>query len=400
MDKQRVQYNKELLDTIILRDNATLSTNLDKLNVYTIIPFICSCGKEYSKNFRSLYRNSGGFCKDCSKVIGKQKSEKTNIEKFGCANPFGSKEIQDKIKKDRMEKHGVEYSTQIKQVIEKIKNTNNSKSPEEKAAKSLKTKQTNLKVHGYSNPSQSPEIKKKKEETLMKNHGVTNPNKSPSIRAKILKTVKERYDQDNVSKVPAFIEKIKEALLLKTDEQRKVIQEKKTKTSLEKYGKEHPSQAVTYEEQEKRNKKREETCIDRYNVRNPIQNPQIFKKMLKSSYKLKAFIMPSGKVVKVQGYEPFALEDLLKKYSESQIIVGVDSDMPTINYIYDDKPRVYTPDIFIPHENRIIEIKSNHTYYNFYDKNLSKAEECIKLNYLYEVLIYNKKGIIEERVEF
>lgn len=396
MDKQRVQYNKELLDTIILRDNATLSTDLDKFNVYTIIPFICSCGKECSKNFRSLYRNCGGFCKDCSKVIGKQKSEKTNIEKFGSANPFGSKEIQDKLREIR-EKRTPEQKADI---LKKQKETNFKKTDEQKAAKSLKTKQTNLKVHGYSNPSQSPKIKKKKEETLMKNHGVTNPNKSLSIRAKILKTVKERYDQDNVSKVPAFIEKIKEASLLKTDEQRKVIQEKRTKTSLEKYGKEHPSQAVTYEEQEKRNKKREETCMDRYNVRNPTQNPQIFKKIQKSSYKLKDFIMPSGKVVKVQGYEPFALEDLLKKYSESQIIVGVDSDMPTINYIYDDKPRVYTPDIFIPHENRIIEIKSNHTYYNFYDKNLSKAEECIKLKYLYEVLIYNKKGTIEERVEF
>jgi hypothetical protein len=40
--------------------------------------------------------------------------------------------------------------------------------------------------------------------------------------------------------------------------------------------------------------------------------------------------MPSGEIRMVQGYEPFALNDLLKLYTEQQIITGV--NVPIIYY--------------------------------------------------------------------
>ena len=36
--------------------------------------------------------------------------------------------------------------------------------------------------------------------------------------------------------------------------------------------------------------------------------------------KQKIFTYPSGKIIKCQGYEPFALTNLLNKYNEEQIV--------------------------------------------------------------------------------
>lgn len=72
--------------------------------------------------------------------------------------------------------------------------------------------------------------------------------------------------------------------------------------------------------------------------------------------------MPSGKVVKIQGFENSAIDMLLKTYNEEDIVIEY-SEMPEVWYFMEDgKYRRYLPDIFVPKDNLIVEVKSTYTY--------------------------------------
>jgi len=175
-----------------------------------------------------------------------------------------------------------------------------------------------------------------------------------------------------------------------------------------------------------RNKYRE-TCISRYGVYHPMLN-QSFKKAtsntirakydvdwyvqsndfkLKSfdkkgklydgpaGFKYKEYILPSGMVVKVQGYENFALDILFKSYSESDVSISyydIKDEIGILNYVMDDKDRIYLPDIYIKSENKIIEVKSEYIYNIEIEKNICKKEACILLGMQFEFWIMNKHG--------
>ena len=65
--------------------------------------------------------NKYGFVKDKSDVISSR--EKTNIEKYGCENPFGNKEVQKKIVETNRKKYGVDYAINNPVVKEKAIST-------------------------------------------------------------------------------------------------------------------------------------------------------------------------------------------------------------------------------------------------------------------------------------
>ena len=52
-----------------------------------------------------------------------EKIESTNIEKYGCKNPFGNKEIQQKIKDTYIEEYGVENPMQVESIRKKAEQT-------------------------------------------------------------------------------------------------------------------------------------------------------------------------------------------------------------------------------------------------------------------------------------
>ncbi len=102
--------------------------------------------------------------------------------------------------------------------------------------------------------------------------------------------------------------------------------------------------------------------------------------------------MPSGEIRKVQGYEPFALDVLLKQgYTEDQIKTER-KDVGRIEYEVDGKKKYYFPDISIPHEKKIIEVKSTWTYKCKTDNIQAKAEATRKQGYAYELWIFDAKG--------
>jgi hypothetical protein len=174
----------------------------------------------------------------------------------------------------------------------------------------------------------------------------------------------EKYGVDNPSKLPEVLEKIKE-------------------TGLRNYG-DHPKRTKEVQE------KWMETCFQKYGG-HPNQNPDIQEKLEKSSYRFKNYTLPSGKIVRIQGYEDKALYTLLKSYKEEDIILGR-KNIPRIEYFIDDTKHIYYPDFFIPKENKIIEVKSEWTCKLKRSYVEEKAEATARAGYICEVWIYNTTG--------
>lgn len=137
--------------------------------------------------------------------------------------------------------------------------------------------------------------------------------------------------------------------------------------------------------------KRAETCLKIYGG-HPNQNKEVQAKSEATSYKFRDYNMPSGKIVKVQGYEDIGLDELVQKYEEDDILVGR-SAIPTIDYYINDTKHVYFPDFMIKSENKIIEIKSEWTIQLKRGNVEEKALATIKAGYKYEIWVYNDKKV-------
>jgi hypothetical protein len=142
----------------------------------------------------------------------------------------------------------------------------------------------------------------------------------------------------------------------------------------------------------------EQTMLRKYNVTNPAHNKQMLNKILHNGLTTKDYSLPSGKIVKIQGYEDRAIEQLLESgILEEDLVIG--DDITPIKYTYNDKPSVYYPDIFIKSLNKIIEVKSDFTFLRYKNKNLAKKKACEDLGYLFEFYIYNRKDKYENELQ-
>ena len=105
----------------------------------------------------------------------------------------------------------------------------------------------------------------------------------------------------------------------------------------------------------------------------------------------KEYKMPSGKIVKYQGYENFALDKLISiGINENEIFIEKKTQ-PKIFYLYNGKKCRYYMDLYIRNINKIIEVKSNWTYKLHENRNLAKREECIQRGFGFEFWIFDKK---------
>ena len=124
-----------------------------------------------------------------------------------------------------------------------------------------------------------------------------------------------------------------------------------------------------------------------------MQNEDIMSKNIKQSYKKKEYILSSNKIIEIQGYENFALDELIinEKIHESDIITGC-KNVPVIWYNDEtgEKHRHYV-DIFIPSQNRCIEVKSTWTAKKNEHNIFLKQNAAKELGYKYEIWIYNSK---------
>lgn len=160
--------------------------------------------------------------------------------------------------------------------------------------------------------------------------------------------------------------------------QSKEIFLKVKKTKFEKYGDENYTNL----------KKAQETCFAKRGVIHHIHDGNIADKC-KGGYKKSwhDYVLPSGKIIKIQGYEPIIFDELLIQYNEEDILYKK-SDMPKIWYkTEDEKTHRYYPDFFIPKDNILIEVKSSYTFKVDYDILVLKAKAAIKLGFNFEIKI-------------
>ena len=135
--------------------------------------------------------------------------------------------------------------------------------------------------------------------------------------------------------------------------QREEHKERIKKTNKERYGVEIASKSDIVKEKIKK------TNNERYGGNSAMSDTKIREKCFKKMKDRKEYKFPSGRIEYVQGYEPQALDILLKKYDENDIVC---SNSPTIYYSFNGNKHLHVTDIFIKSENKIIEAKSKWTF--------------------------------------
>jgi len=227
----------------------------------------------------------------------------------------------------------------------------------------------------------------------------------------------------------------KQAAKLKTLEDKKISVSKARKTFRKKYGVEWGSQLdsqkskskntklekygiATYNNSEASrlknknkliveknliNEKRRKTNLELYGVENCLFKPGVKEKSAKSNSLGKVFTMPSGKIVRVRGYEDIAISVLLQIYTEDELVIDNMINLfnlPIFQYVnVNQHIHKYYPDIYIPKENKIIEVKSrwwwdgdgNLKYKTRLENNLRKRRSVLAKGYNYELWLYETK---------
>jgi hypothetical protein len=302
---RKFKYTYEEVKEFFEANNCILlSTEYENNN--TKLNIICECGNKVQTILKDFLR--GHRCKFC-KIT---QTQNTNLKKYGNVMAINSKELKEKW-------------------IHKIQNRTN----EDKEIINNKRIETNLEKYGVEFTLQLDKIKEKSKGklTCFEKYGVEYTLQSKTIRDKGKLTCLDKYGVEYPTQYIPFKEKGKQ-------------------TNLKKYGVEYPTQSVIIQNKTK------QTCLQRYGVEYIAQDPIISERMFKNSLKFKEYTFPSGKIVKIQGYENIALDILLKEYKEQDILTNR-SDMLKISYWYNKKNRIYFPDIYIPNQNKIIEVKSN-----------------------------------------
>lgn len=254
--------------------------------------------------------------------------------------------------------------------------------------------ETNLEKYGVTNVSAVEEVKEKKKETMLENFGVDHASKAESIKEKKRLTFLERFGSDHFFSSGEGKEKVKKGLLAKYGTENpfslKLIQSKKENTCLKKYGVSSP---MLVEEFKVKLKK---TLLERYGVENISQSLEHHEKAMKSGRRVREFVFPSGKVVKLRGYEPQAVQYLLKTYKEEDLVVEVKEINKLVGEIWyegeDGKQKRYYPDIFIISENRLIDVKSTYTFSVDFDKNQKKKQACLDKGCKFQFIVVHGRN--------
>lgn len=294
-----------------------------------------------------------------TKIIGKCKECDNSFIKAcrylisgggGYCKKCSSNIAQKKREQTHLDKYGVENPMQCEEIRSKMK-------------------ETNFEKRGVEYPLQHDESKKKYKQTNMKRHGVENPSQCEAFKIKKKKTNFERRGVEHP---------------LQCDESKMKFK----RTSFERHGTAHPMQSDEVKSKIK------QAYIKKHGVAHPMQNGLIASEQQKRCYLSKQYRLQSGKIIHIQGYEHFALNELICDDTITEDdIVTVRSDVPEIWYTdsLDRKHRHYV-DIFIKSQNKCIEVKSRWTYENKHNHADLKQAAAKMLGYLYEIWVYDAKG--------
>lgn len=381
---QNIQFKNKKEDVVkrLEKYNLTLVEYKDCHNLRVI----CVCGKEYTATLPDIER--GRLCVGCKK----DRTKETNLQKYGVENPFQSEEFKEKSKMTNIERYGVDHPLKNKDILQKLKNTNKERCGYEYVFHTVealrKARETCLRKYGAEFPLKSEFVQAKIKKTFLEKIGFEYPLLCPKIRQKFKSIMVEKYgvecyfdSEDAKQKFPEFHKKARE-------------------TCFKKYGK------YTYFETDEFISnypiywaKARETCLDKYGVEYPIQNPIIFSKCQKATFRIKEYVFPSGRIGYIRGYEPKCIDILLNehKYKEEDIITDT-CLIPVVKYkkIKKDgteRDAVYYPDIWLP--DKLIEVKSTYTYEKDLENNIRKFETCVKQGFDIDVWIFDDKKLVK-----
>ena len=315
-----------------------------------------------NKGELSFYKKwSSGCTRKCSAKAVVPDRKVTCLRKYGKENPSQVKSFQDKRTNTMIESFGVENAFQSKKLQKKAKATINA-------------------LYGVDNVSQSTIIKKRKEDTSRKNFGKSHWTKAKSMKHKLRPFT------------PEMLEKAKA-------------------TCLEKYGVPNVFLLPEYQERAR------QTILEKYGVDNIFKTPGFaykaaeicFKKYGAYPWELsrgKCFIPKdyrdpvTGKMLRVQGHEDWALDWLYSRKTKVRCVVG-SKNVPSIPYTLQGKRHRYYPDIvaYTISTKRIVEVKSDYILTLQWERNLAKFRAankyCEKQGYEFWLFIYSHdKGFI------
>ena len=237
-----------------------------------------------------------------------------------------------------------------------------------------KMKATNMERRGVENPFQDPGVRDKMKATNMEQYGVENPFQDSGVREKMKATNMERRGVEYPSQDPGVRDKMKA-------------------TNMEQYGVENPFQDSGVREKVKA------TNMERYGVEHPMQNAEVSEKVSHNAYKAYDYKYPSGKTIRLQGYEKFAIDDLLAQKINEDDIITKRTDVPECFY-KDSEGNIhrYYVDILIQSQKLCIEVKSTWTLEKNKEKVVFTKKALEDLGYKCEIWVYDGKGVRIEKI--
>lgn len=264
---------------------------------------------------------------------------------------------------------------------------------ENKEETNIKRKNTMLERYGVESPMQHKEFKDRYSINSMLNHGVDWVSKDPVVKRKIKETWanKENLEEINEKRYDNYKKSIRDKyddISLNSVFSLDHVKDKIKKTLKYNYNVDYPLQSKEiYNRMIKTN-------LERYGYENVMQNDDVQKKHFLSSVSLKEYELPSGKVIKIQGYGDRALDELLVTHHEDNL--SIEFDCPKIKYQVDGIDHYYRPDIYIKSSNMIIEVKSLWFFDIDFDKNVCKYQAAIDQGYDMEFWIYDNDELISK----
>lgn len=317
-------------------------------------------------------------CQDqkCKTLYIKVTTADQLYEKYGVTNPADIPGWLDKVKDGTRKKYGVDFYMQAGDFKKKSMETNLQKYGVEHVLQNdevmSRLKQTNLERYRSEFPQRNHIVKKKREGTNLIKYGGVSPLSNSIIKEKGIKSNLIKYGTKNAAQSEIIKNKIKRTVIRKYGVpytfQSEVVKNAIRKTNLLKYGSEYR-----------------------------LQNAEQFDQMKKSLYKKFDYSFPSGRIEKVQGYEPFAIDDLLKQgFEESDIVIrnkSIDSVAGQFWYEVAGKRHRYYPDIYIRSLNLIIEVKSGYTAKRTEFVNELKGRSVIDRGINFEFWVYDHRGV-------
>jgi hypothetical protein len=399
-----MKFNNETLIQYCNTNNINLLKSYENINRESYIEGKCicvECNNTFNKNFRQLVK-TGAYCSCCMTKISNNKIRDAKVKydvnvlhnfcnenNILLTDDYSNKFVnRDTIIEGVCKNFGCEniFSKPLRQLL-KINGYCENCSKEKGK---IKIKETSLKKYGVDNAMKCQYLKDKQKQTMINKYGVEHNSQLENIKQQKRDKSIEKYGTEYVLQSPEIRIQIKQTNLQKygveNPQQNKEINNKTCSTNMSKFGCKSP----TGDQFVKR--KIYKTNMERYGVPHHSQNAEIAEKMLNNSYQRKEYTLPSGKSITYQGYENFALDELLfeEKISEDDIITERNR-VPEIWYYDENNERHrYYVDIYIKSQNRCIEVKSNWTNQ---PKNyvLEKKESAESLGYKYDLWIYDRK---------